>query len=132
MSHWRNHVSKVLEDVERPLLEKALGDMKLKLDTGIKSVKNSYGSAKVDAAITRDGKPLSIGVLFVETDGKVKLKVAGDWFATGLNESTFVDGIAHSYQKYRVEDESRMQGWVVDATTERTDGCCEVEISRWV
>jgi len=130
MSEWKKYLTQVLSDVQTPLLEIALQKMNLALDRNINMISNSWGKEKVDAALIKNGQKMPLGFRFPVKDGKTSVELVGDFFATGLNEKTFMDNLAHYYQVERVETEAQAQGWIVESS-ETVGSKQEIVLMQW-
>lgn len=130
MSHWKNFTSQVLNATKRSLLVKALEEMGLGLSESTKSIKNSWGQESVDAALTKDTKILSLGFKFTEGHNGEAIQVLGDFYNTGVQESTFMDRLAQVYQKHNVIEKVEEQGWMVDEVTTDADGSIRIMASQ--
>lgn len=131
MSHWRQHKSMVLEDVQMEMLQKACQDVGVSMDTKTKEIQNSWGHEKVDAGIVKDGSNISLGFVFENKDGKTALKLTGDFYSTGLDESTFIDRLAQQYMKHKTVAAFEDQGWVVDSVDTNANGEIEILATPW-
>ena len=116
MSEWKKYLTQVLNDVKLPLLETALKEMDLSINHGIHTVANSWGKEEVAAALVKNGKTLPLGFRFPVKDGKTAVELVGDFFATGLNEKTFMDNLAHQYQIKHIEEEATAKGWIIESS----------------
>lgn len=115
MSHWRKFKQDVLKKVNENYLVAALKEMGLGLDYSVKEVSNAYGKAPVTAGLTRNGKSVPIGFVFSNNpDGTKELLLRGDFWSTGIQESTFMDDLAQLYQKNKFTDIIQDQGWSLD------------------
>lgn len=123
MSHWRSHESDVLKDINKGMLATACKEIGVEMDETIKSISNAYGKSKVDAGIKFNGKAVSIGFLFKENNGKTELQLTGDFYATGLSESNFMDKLSQQYMKLHavksIEDDGT---WLIDNITTDVNG----------
>lgn len=132
MSQWKSYSSNVLENVKKDLLAKACADINVSFDENIKKVGNSYGErGTVDAAIIYQGKAIAMGFKFQEVNGKTKLVLEGDFYATGLNEKVFMDNLAQAYQKHNVIQQVEEQGWNIDSTTVDENGEILIGAYQW-
>ena len=131
MSHWRTFKTNVLSDVSMPTLERALQQMGLGIDHTVKQVKNSFGHSQVDAALTKQGRALSIGFAFDQENGKMSLTLHGDFWATGVNEQGFMDKLSQHYQRFHIEEKARQQGWSIESVTETAEGKQEMILAQW-
>lgn len=131
MSHWKKFESNVLENVEESLLEKALSEMGLQMDRNITNITNSWGNETVSAGLVKNGRAIPLGFNFVESDGKVKLELSGDFYQTGLNEEGFIDLLAQTYQKYNVEDKLGANGYNIDEILQDSEGNIVIEAYQW-
>ena len=110
MSHWVAKQTEVLKDVNEALLGKALSAMGLGLNTKGGNIANVWGSEQVDYIVTRNGSNTTLG--FVRDGNSLVLK--GDFFSTGVNESTFMDTLSQSYQGEKTLDFFNRTGWIVE------------------
>lgn len=114
MSHLSTYNSKVLVNCKKTLLNKALADLGLTVDYDIKMIKNTWITEKVDAGLLRDGKALPIGFRLKKEGKSTVFEVAGDFFATGINQATFIDQLSQAYKKHDVIHQCKQQGWTVN------------------
>lgn len=114
MSHLTTYNSDVLVNCSKVLLKRALKDLGLEIDYNIKQVKNSWITEPVDAGFIKDGKAISVGVKFIENGKNTTLQVAGDFFCTGIDQSTFIDKLSQQYKKHDVICQCEEQGWTVN------------------
>jgi len=128
MSHWKKFESKVLEDVNKEILKEAIKNMyeikngkeipmNLEMDENILFIKNLWGNEKVDAGLRKNGKAISLGLNFKNKNGKEVVELSGDFYTTGLIESTFMNQLAQVYQKYNIINKLEENGWTVDDVT---------------
>ena len=135
MSHLTTYNSKVLVNCKKTLLTKAVKDLGLTIDYNIKQIKNTWITENVDAGFLKDGKPISVGIKFVKDRNNTILEVAGDFFCTGLNESTFIDKLSQSYKKYDIIFQCEQQGWTVnreDISIDSKTNEIVIQASRYV
>jgi hypothetical protein len=128
MSHWKKFESAVLNNVKRNLLDTAVAEMGLQLDYNVKSVSNSYGKAAVDAGFKKNGKVVSVGLVFTMNKDKTEaIRLEGDFYATGLNESTFMDKLSQVYQKHNIINKVEREGWTIEKDTLKVDAQGNIE-----
>lgn len=132
MSHWRKFNSEVLVDVKGTLLAKAAEDLGLRLDTNVKSIKNAYGTDKVDAGFVKNGRTISLGIQYEKgEDNKTRAYIRGDFWATGIREDDFTNRLSQAYQKYRIVDICENEGWSLDSVKTNNNGEIEVELFQY-
>lgn len=131
MSHWKKFETDTLSDVRKDLLVKALEEMGLGMNEEINHIFNTWGNEKVDAALTKDGQPLSLGFNFKKEGGKTKLELTGDFFGTGLNEAAFLNQLAQYYQKHNALEQLELQGWYVENTGVNKNGDIVIEAYQY-
>jgi len=128
MSHWKKFESKVLEDINREMLKEAIENMNkikngeetpmhLEMDKTISSIRNSWGNERVDAGLRKNGKAIALGFNFKDSNGKEVVELSGDFYSTGLVESTFMEQLSQVYQKYNIINKLEENGWTVDDIT---------------
>lgn len=139
MSHWRKFNSQVLNDINKDILSKALANMvdrqgnilNLTFDESITNIRNTWGHETVSASLVKDGKPIALGFNFKEIDGKIALELSGDFFGTGLNESSFIDQLSQNYQRYRVEQILEENSYSIESITTNEEGEIEMIAEMW-
>lgn len=131
MSHWRQHKSNVLEDVNMDMLAKACKDIGVGMSTSTKNISNSWGKESVDAAITKNGKTLALGFVFETVAGKTSLKLTGDFYGTGLDEATFIDRLAQQYMKHKATAALEDEGFTIDSLETNANGEIEIMATPW-
>ena len=98
MSHWKTFTNDALKDTDMDILERALGQMNVQLDTNVKSISNPGGKEAVDMGFITRGNVIPLG--FKESDGNLQLK--GDFYSTGLREETFMNELSQLYTKEKI------------------------------
>lgn len=116
MSVWKKIISDVLaSSVDTKMLEETLGEMGIGLNYSVKSLKNAYGKDTCDAAFTKDGKVLSLGIKFNDKKG---IELVGDIWGTNLGgdgkQEVLMDNIAHNYQVNNVKQQVQMNNWFIE------------------
>lgn len=135
MSHLTTYKSDVLVNCNKTLLKRAVADLGMELDYSIKQIKNTWITEAVDAGFVKDGKPVSVGVKFEKEGSKTKLEVAGDFYKTGLDQSTFINRLAQAYKKHDVIFKCQQQGWNInknDITIDKKTNEIVIQASRYV
>ena len=129
MSCWRTYTCDVLKNVDKGIVIEALKNMGLGLDEDAKRVYGVFEGRNsiCDAVLTKDGKRISMGVLF--DDGTGHLMLVGDFWGTGLNSEVFQDELSRAYQRINVMTLAELNGWTVDDATieESANGSGEFE-----
>ncbi|MCY7865996.1 DUF1257 domain-containing protein [Bacillus spizizenii] len=131
MSHWRKFEADVLKDINKELLGKAVKDLGVEMDESIKHIRNTWGNETVSAGLRKDGHPIALGFNFKDRNGKIELELSGDFFGTGLDERTFIDRLAQSYQKHNAVEKLEMQGWNIDSIETNDKGEIVLEAYQW-
>jgi hypothetical protein len=131
MSHWRKFESNVLTDTKEDLLGKALAEMGVELDTSIKSIRNTWGNDSVDMGFRKDGRAISLGLRYVNTEAGKKVELTGDFYGTGLNEQGFIDKLAQVYQKHNIIEKLEEQGWQIDEIGTDENGQVFIDAYQW-
>jgi hypothetical protein len=131
MSHWKKFTSNVLTNTNAVLLTKALSNLGITLDENIKDIKNTWGNEKVDAGFVKNGNKIALGVKYVQGKEGTTVELRGDFWATGLNEATFMDEMAQQYQKEHVIDVCENQGWNIDEISTNEKGEIVIGASQW-
>lgn len=127
MSEWRKYENNFFKNIDIPTLEKAVKSLGLGIDTNVKEVRNYYGSSPVDLAFVKNNHVLSIGLKF-EQDGNVALH--GDFYATGIQETDFIDKLSQQYSKEMIVDKlSRTSNYSIESTTVNNQGEIELMVS---
>ena len=133
MSCWRTYTCDVLKNVDKGIVIEALKNMGLGLDEDAKRVYGVFEGRNsiCDAVLTKDGKRISMGVLF--DDGTGHLMLVGDFWGTGLNSEVFQDELSRAYQRINVMTLAELNGWTVDDATieESANGSVEVEVYQY-
>lgn len=116
MSIWKKVISDVLASgVSAKMLEETLNEMGIGLDYSIKNLKNSYGRDTCDAAFTKDGRVLSLGIKFNKDKG---IELIGDIWGTNLGidgkQEALMDKIAHNYQVNNVKEQVQKNNWFIE------------------
>lgn len=131
MSHWKKFESNVLQNTKKDLLATALAEMGLGVNFNSKSIRNGYGHETVDAVIIKDGKELSLGFNFPMVADIEQLEVSGDFWATGVNEKTFMDSMSQIYQKHNLVDRLTSNGWAIEEIKTNEQNEIEIEAYRY-
>lgn len=129
MSHWKAFTNNTLKDTNMGYLEAALRTMGLGLDHSCKQISNAWGKEAVDMALTSD-KNGKIALGF-KLNAENVLELKGDFYCSGLNESTFINALSQKYQQIRITEAMETAGWNVEAST-NAKGEVELEVSQWV
>jgi len=133
MSCWRTYTCDVLKNVDKGIVIEALKNMGLGLDEDAKRVYGVFEGRNsiCDAVLTKDGKRISMGVLF--DDGTGHLMLVGDFWGTGLNSEVFQDELSRAYQRINVMTLAELNGWTVDDATieESANGSVEFEVYQY-
>lgn len=110
MSHWSSYKIKI-DHIKASILERACQDLGVGLNSSLKQVRSDRGNAAVDGVLYNiDSKRvLPLGLKYQNQDAT--LEVVGDFYQTGLSESTFLTQLLQSYRKYQILDMARLQGW---------------------
>ena len=126
MSCWRNYTCVVLKNVDKRKLESALKEMGLGIDNNVKCVESKWENRKeiCDAVLTKNGKNLSLGIIY--SDDTRHMKVVGDFWGTGVDESTFVDSLSQIYQKINCMLLAELNGYTVETVETNAEGEIEV------
>ena len=116
MSCWRKITADVLKDVDKYNLKRALNELGYGLDDKLHNV-DSYESvdeeeSRVDAVITANDKPLSLGIRY-NIDKKGHMGIVGDFWNTGIDHETFVDDIAQQYTRFTLEERLQKMGYSI-------------------
>jgi len=111
MSCWRTYTCDVLKNVDKEIVIEALKNMGLGLDEDAKRVYGVFEERNsiCDAVLTKNGKRISMGVLF--DDGTGHLMLVGDFWGTGLNSEVFQDELSRAYQRINVMTLAGLNGW---------------------
>lgn len=131
MSHWKKFEADVLKDINMETLTKAVKDLGVEMDTGIKSIRNTWGNETVSAGLKTNGSAIALGFNFKEVNGKTQLELSGDFYGTGLDERTFIDKLAQSYQKHNAVEKLEEQGWTIDSIEFNEKNEIEIEAFQW-
>lgn len=129
MSHWVRYENKTFENTDISLLSKAMRNLGYGLNTKCKSIENSWGNSKVDCAITKNDKVISLG--FKKNDKNI-LELVGDFFGTGVYEDTFLDKVAQQYQSERIQHVLKNNNWQIDNVSTNKDNEIVINASEFV
>lgn len=132
MSHWKKFSSKVLEDINESTLQKAAEDLGVSFHKNIRHIKNTWGNESVSAGLKKDGRAIPLGFNFKNRNGKIALELSGDFYATGLDERTFMDRLSQAYQKHKSVEALESQGYIIDLQNVNNDGEIVIEAFRFV
>lgn len=132
MSHWRTYSNDVLVDTVDKHLVSALEEMGLGINENIKSVRNTWGNAEVDFALTKNGVPISIGFKRIQEKNGTKLELRGDFYATGLNESVFMDQLSQKYQKNDIICKLTDNRWTIENCVTNEEGEIIIDAYEYV
>lgn len=129
MSQWVRVTSKVMENVERDLMEKTFDKMHLKMDGSVHKIENPWGTDNVDFALRdmlNSNRLLSIGMVH---DNK-KLEVRGDFFGSRWrDEKVFADEFSQTYQRLNIEEAAMVNGYNVESESVTEDGSIELYLT---
>lgn len=115
MSHWVKYENKTFENTNIKILAKAVQNLGYKLDAKCKKIQNSWGDSVVDCALAKqDGTIMSLGF---KKNNKNILELVGDFFATGIDEKTFLDCVAQQYQAERIKRMLEENRWTIENIT---------------
>ena len=131
MSCWRTYTCDVLKNVDKSIVEEALKEMNLGLDTSRTVVHGYYegrSSACDGVLINRSGDTVDVGIIFNDETGH--LQIVGDFWNTGLDAQEFQDSLAQTYQKINIMHQAELNGWTVDEETLEVtqDGSVQMEV----
>lgn len=133
MSHWKTFKNDVLSDTNKNYLSTALAEIGVELDTNIKSISNTWGKEDVDMGFKKDGRPIALGLKEVDGEGGKKvLELRGDFYGTGLNESTFMDKLSQVYQRENIVNKLQDNRWTVDSVQTDEHGNIVIEAYEYV
>lgn len=121
MSHITTYQSDVLKNCKKGLLVRAAKDLGLKLDYSIKSIKNTWIHDVVDAGFVKDDKAIALGIKLHKEGRNTRVEVSGDFYGTGIEESSFIDKLSQAYKKHDVIYQCKKQGWTVNAEDIKID-----------
>lgn len=131
MSCWRKYQSKALKNVERRFLKEACEELGFSLDFNVNEIAAYGNSANVTCALKQNSNILSLGFILKENEnGDTELTLEGDFWGTGLNESSFLNKLAQTYQKIRIQTELEEKGFSIESisTNEKEEielvACC--------
>ena len=74
---------------------------------------------------------MSLGFNFKVRNGLIDLEISGDFYATGLNESNFMDQLSQLYQKHKTIKALENQGYFIDLNTVNEKGEIVLEAYQW-
>lgn len=115
MSHLTTYSNNSLVNCNKTLLETSLKELGIELDYSNRVIKNQWITETVDAAIVYQGKRIAVGLNFkTNAEGQEEVEVAGDFYGTGLNQTTLTNKIAQTYQKNNVIEKCKSQRWFVN------------------
>lgn len=130
MSCWRSYTCDVLKNVDKSIVEEALKEMNVGLDTSQTRVYGRYEnrSSECDGLLMLNGEAIDVGIVFNDETGHLQL--VGDFWGTGLNAQEFQDSLSQTYQKINIMHQAELNGWTVDEESIETcaDGSVEMEV----
>lgn len=130
MSCWRSYTCDVLKNVDKSIVEEALKEMNVGLDTSQTRVYGRYEnrSSACDGLLMLNGEAIDVGIVFNDETGHLQL--VGDFWGTGLDAQEFQDSLSQTYQKINIMHQAELNGWTVDEESIETcaDGSVEMEV----
>lgn len=130
MSCWRSYTCDVLKNVDKSIVEEALKELNVGLDTSQTRVYGRYEnrSSECDGLLMLNGEAIDVGIVFNDETGHLQL--VGDFWGTGLNAQEFQDSLSQTYQKINIMHQAELNGWTVDEESIETcaDGSIEMEV----
>ncbi len=130
MSCWRSYTCDVLKNVDKSIVEEALKEMNVGLDTSQTRVYGRYEnrSSECDGLLMLNGEAIDVGIVFNDETGHLQL--VGDFWGTGLDAQEFQDSLSQTYQKINIMHQAELNGWTVDEESIETcaDGSVELEV----
>jgi len=130
MSCWRSYTCDVLKNVDKSIVEEALKEMNVGLDTSQTRVYGRYEnrSSECDGLLMLNGEAIDVGIVFNDETGHLQL--VGDFWGTGLDAQEFQDSLSQTYQKINIMHQAELNGWTVDEESIETcaDGSVEMEV----
>lgn len=130
MSCWRSYTCDVLKNVDKIIVEEALKEMNVGLDTSKTRVYGRYEnrSSECDGLLMLNGEAIDVGIIFNDETGHLQL--VGDFWGTGLDAQEFQDSLSQTYQKINIMHQAELNGWTVDEESIETcaDGSVELEV----
>lgn len=130
MSCWRSYTCDVLKNVDKSIVEEALKELNVGLDTSQTRVYGRYEnrSSECDGLLMLNGEAIDVGIVFNDETGHLQL--VGDFWGTGLNAQEFQDSLSQTYQKINIMHQAELNGWTVDEESIETcaDGSVEMEV----
>lgn len=130
MSCWRSYTCDVLKNVDKSIVEEALKEMNVGLDTSQTRVYGRYEnrSSECDGLLMLNGEAIDVGIIFNDETGHLQL--VGDFWGTGLDAQEFQDSLSQTYQKINIMHQAELNGWTVDEESIETcaDGSVEMEV----
>lgn len=130
MSCWRSYTCDVLKNVDKSIVEEALKEMNVGLDTSQTRVYGRYEnrSSECDGLLMLNGEAIDVGIVFNDETGHLQL--VGDFWGTGLDAQEFQDSLSQTYQKINIMHQAELNGWTVDEESVETcaDGSIEMEV----
>ncbi len=126
MSQWVHATSKVMENVDQNIMQRAFERMHLGIDRSVKTIQNTWGSDTVDFGL-RDKEDnnnlLDIGMKV--QNGKAEVR--GDfYFSRWKNQDEFVDEFSRNYQRCNIEDTALINGYEIETEKVNEDGSIEL------
>ena len=128
MSQWVHATSKVMENIDLNIMQRAFERMKLKADHSVHNISNSYGSDTVDFGLIdlEQSRNLSLGIKMNGTNAEVR----GDfWCSRWRNQNDFIDDFSRNYQRCNIEDTALANGYTVESEEVHDDGSIEMYLT---
>lgn len=133
MSHWVTYKNDVLVDTDLDCLKRTLKNMEYNVYDDVKSIQNTWGSAKVDFAFgLKDANRTTLGFKEIFKNSSRQLELRGDFFATGINKSTFMDNLAQKYQEQHILDTLEKNQWYTENNTVDEEGNIIIDAYQYV
>lgn len=115
MSKWTRVKTEALEEkVDMKVFEEAIKDLDLALDYSKTTIKNSYGTGKVNAMLRHQGKETALGIIITEKQG---IELSGDTWRSGIvgdnNHKSLIEMMSQAYDAHRIKRDLIAQGWTV-------------------
>ena len=125
MSQWVHAKSKVMEHVDRNLMQKAFERMQVSVNRNVHHIRNTWGSSDVDMCLydTKEKRDLSVGLNFKDD----AMEVVGDFYGSRWrNSEQFCDEFSQAYQRYNIEDVAMANGYMLEEEKQTEDGHIEM------
>lgn len=137
MSEWVKCESKVIDNVDKSILSRALDNLSLIMDDTRHEISNPWGKDTVDCGLyarKTDGQNHAVkgnlqtfGLNFTMEDGKQKLSVSGDFWNTPFrDQDDFINQLSQQYNRENIKHVALLKGYQVESENILANGSIEM------